>query len=156
MSFGADLFGDSEGALHQGFEVSGDCTGVASYRVSLFHLSENLGFAHDHAVERTGYAEEVANRFALAKLVKMGLDVVRWNGEVLVQEAEEIRFGLRWCDFGVVLKGEEFDPITGGEDQAFANARLMDKGAGGVGEALGGYGEALAYLDGRGVMVDAE
>ena len=30
------------------------------------------------------------------------------------------------------------------------------EGAGGVGEAGGGDGEALAYLDGRGVVVDAE
>ncbi len=32
----------------------------------------------------------------------------------------------------------------------------MEEGAGGVGEARGGDGEALANLDGRGVVVDAE
>ncbi len=32
----------------------------------------------------------------------------------------------------------------------------MEEGAGGVGEALGGDGEALANLDGGGVVIDAK
>jgi hypothetical protein len=76
-----------------------------------------------------------------------------------VEEAEEIGFGLGLdvCGFaGVVLQGEELDSIAGGEDEAFADAGLVEEGAGGVGEAGGGDGEALADLDRRGVVVDAE
>jgi hypothetical protein len=118
-----------------------------------------LGLAYDHAIERAGYAEEMADGFALAEFVEVRLDVVWRNSEVLVEEAEEVGFGLRLraCGFGgVVLKGEEFDAIAGGENEAFADAGLMQESAGGIGEALGGDGEALANLNGRGVVVDAE
>ena len=85
------------------------------------------------------------------------------DGEVFVEEAEEV--GLcyllgrldgcrrRWSS---VLEGEEFDAIAGGEDETFADARLMEESARGVGEAFGRDGEAFANLDGRGVVVDAE
>ncbi len=56
----------------------------------------------------------------------------------------------------VFLEGEEFYAVAGGEDEAFTDAGLVEEGAGGVGEAFRGYGEALADLDGRGVVVDAE
>jgi hypothetical protein len=98
----------------------------------------------------------VADGFAVAMLVEVGLDVAGGDGEVLVEEAEEVGFGLRLGVFSVVLEGEEFDAVAGGEDEAFADAGLVEEGAGGVGEAGGGDGEAFAYLDGRGVVVDAE
>jgi hypothetical protein len=122
-------------------------------------LAEDLGLAYDHAIERASDAEEMADGFALAKLVEVRLDVVGQDGEVFVEEAEEIGFGLglEVGGFaGVVLEGEEFDAVAGGEDEAFADAGLMEESAGGVGEAGGGDGEALADLDGRGVVVDAE
>jgi hypothetical protein len=118
-----------------------------------------LRLAYDHAVEGAGDAEEVADGFALAEFVEVGLDVAGWDGEVLVEEAEEVGFGLGLdvCGFaGVVLQGEEFDAVAGGEDEAFADAGLVEEGAGGVGEAGGGDGEALANLDGGGVVVNAE
>jgi hypothetical protein len=84
------------------------------------------------------------------------LDVVRGDGEVLVEEAKEVGFGLGLGGLVVVLQGEEFDAVAGGEDEALADARLMEEGAGGVGQACRGDGEALADLDGRGDVVDAE
>jgi len=139
--------------------MGGDGAYFAGDGVGLFDLAEDLGLAHDHAVERAGDAEEVADGFALAEFVKVGLDVAGWDGEVLVEEAEEVGFGLGLDAggfAGVVLQGEEFDAVAGGEDEAFADAGLVEEGAGGVGEAGGGDGEALADLDGRGVVVDAE
>jgi hypothetical protein len=118
-----------------------------------------LRLADDHAVEGAGYAEEMADGFALAELVEMRLDVAGGDAEVFVEEAEEVGFGLRLGVRGfadVVLQGEELDTVAGGEDEAFADARLVEEGAGGVGEAGGGDGEALANLDGRGVVIDAE
>jgi hypothetical protein len=98
----------------------------------------------------------VADGFALAELVEVGLDVVRGNGEVFVEEAEEIGRCLRLRGFSIVLQGEEFDAVAGGEDEAFANAGLVKEGAGGVGEAGGRDGKALSNLDGRSVVVNAE
>jgi hypothetical protein len=95
----------------------------------------------------------MADGLALAKLVEMGLDVVLRNAEVLVEEAEEIGIA---GGLGVVLEGKEFDAIAGGEDEAFADAGLVDEGTGGVGETAYGNGEALTHLDGCGVVVDAE
>jgi hypothetical protein len=67
--------------------VGGDGTGLARDGVGLFDLAENLGFAHDHAVERAGDAEEMADGFALAELVEMGLKFGGLDAEVLVEEA---------------------------------------------------------------------
>jgi hypothetical protein len=103
----------------------------------------------------------MANGLALAKLVEMGLYVAGWDGKVFVEEPEEVGLALRLhagsVGFGVLLlECKEFDAIAGGEDEAFADARLMEEGAGSVGEALGGNGEALADLDGGSVVIDAE
>jgi len=99
----------------------------------------------------------MADGFAFAEFVEVRLDVAGGDGEVFVEEAEEVGFGwvgdwrLRQCRPG----GEEFDAVAGGEDEALADAGLVEEGAGGVGEAGGGDGEALANFDGRGVVVDA-
>ena len=39
----------------------------------------------------------MADGFALAEFVEVGLDVVGGDGEVLVEEAEEVGFGLDWA-----------------------------------------------------------
>ena len=91
LGFAADFFGDSEGALEESFEVSGDGADIAGDGVGLFDLAEDLGLADDHAVERAGDAEEMADGFALAELVEMGLKFGGWDAEVLVEEAQEIR-----------------------------------------------------------------
>jgi hypothetical protein len=96
--------------------------------------------------------------FAVVVLVEVRLNVVCGDSEVFLEEAEEVGFGvgLNGCRFGgVVLQGEEFDAVAGGEDEAFTDAGLMEKSTGGVGEAGGGDGEAFANLDGCGVVVDA-
>ena len=67
-----------------------------------------------------------------------------------MEEAGEVGGG------GLFLEGEELYAVAGGEDEAFADAGLVEEAARGVGEARGGDGEALADLDGRGVVVDAE
>jgi hypothetical protein len=117
-----------------------------------------LRLADDHAVERAGDAEEMTDGLALTELVEVRLDVAGWNGEVLVEEAEEIGFnsGLSHRFRGLVLEGEEFDAVAGGKDETFSYSGLMDEGAGGIGETARGYGEAFADLDGRGVVIDAE
>jgi hypothetical protein len=163
LSFIADFFGDGEGALEEGFEIGRDGAYFAGDGVGLFDLAEDLGLAYDHAVERAGDAKEMADGFALAKFVEMGLDVAGGDGEVFVEEADEagldlrLGLGLDAGGFaGLVLNGEEFNAVAGREDEAFADAGLVEESAGGVGEAGGGDGEALADLDGRGVVVDAE
>ncbi len=152
----ADFLGYGEGALEEGFERGTYRSYFAGDGVGLFDLAEDLRLAYDHGVERAGYAEEVADGFALAELVEVGLDVGGGDGEVLMEEAGEVEVRWRSAVGLVFLQGEELDPVAGGEDEAFADAGLVEEGAGGVGEAFDWYGEALAYLDGRGVVVDAE
>jgi hypothetical protein len=97
----------------------------------------------------------MADGFALAELVEVGLDGVRGDREVLVEEAEEV--GLVAFSSGTVfLQGDQLHAVAGGEDETFADAGLVEERAGGVGEAACGDGEALANLDGRGVVVDAD
>jgi hypothetical protein len=110
----------------------------------------------------------MADGFALAELVEVGLDVGGRDGEVLVEEAEEVGLALRLSGGGVgvgglgcglvrdFLDGKKFDAIAGGEDETFANARLMEESAGGVGEAFDRDGEAFANFDGGSVVVDAK
>jgi hypothetical protein len=98
----------------------------------------------------------MADGFAVTMLVEMGLDVVGRNGEVLMEEAKKIGFGLRLLGFCVVLQSEEFDAVAGGENEALADAGLVEKGTGCIGESRGGDSEALANLDWRGVVIDAQ
>ena len=95
----------------------------------------------------------MADGFALAEFVEVRLDVGGRDGEVLVKKAGEIESRRGGT---VVLQSQEFDAVAGGEDEAFAYAGLVEEGAGSVGQALDGYGEALADLDGRGVVVDGQ
>ena len=136
-------------------ERGGDGADLAGDGVGLLDLAEDLRLADDHGVERAGDAEEMADGFALAELVEMGLDVVGRDGEVLVQEAEEVGRLSGWR-LRVVLQGEELDAVAGGEDEAFADAGLVERACGWRRRGGGGDGEALADLDGRGVVVDAE
>ncbi len=92
---GADALGDGEGSLEEGVERRGDGSDVAGDGVGLFDLAEDLRLADDHGVERAGDAEEMADGFAVAELVEVGLDVGGGDGEVLVQEAEEVASRLR-------------------------------------------------------------
>ncbi len=90
--------------------------------------------------------------FTFAELVEMRLEIGRGDVEVLVEEVEGAGvFRLRG-----VLHGEEFDAVAGGEDDGFADTGLVGEGAGSIGEARGSDGEALANLDRRGVVVDAQ
>jgi hypothetical protein len=103
----------------------------------------------------------MADGLALAKFVEVRLDVAGLDSEVFVEEAKEVRRAVCLDPGGVglggfVLEREEFDAVAGGEDESFADARLVEEGASGVGKAFSGYGEALADLDGCGVVVDAE
>ena len=146
--------------MQERFEVGLDRSGFASDGVGLFDLAEDLRLANDHAVERAGDAEEMTDGFALTELIKVRLDIAGWDGEVLLEEAEEVSFGfargLSGRFRGLVLKGEEFDAVAGGEDEAFADAGLVQERERGVGETTCGDGEAFADLDGRGVVIDAD
>ena len=150
---GADTLGHREGALQERLERGGDGAGLARDSVGLLDLAENLRLADDHGVERGSDAEEMADGLALAELVEVRLEGGGGDGEVLVQEAQEV---WRIAVAGVVLDGEELDAVAGGEDEGFSDAGLMGEGACGVGEAGGGDGETLADFDRRGGVVDAD
>jgi len=141
LGFTANLFGYGEGALEQRFEMSRDGAYLACDGIGVFDLTKNLGLADDHAVEGAGHAEKMTDGFTLAEFVEVRLDVVRRDGEVFVEEAEEIGVCRGGGAIGrVVLEGEEFDAVAGGKDEAFADAGLVEKGAGGIGEAARGDG----------------
>ena len=54
------------------------------------------------------------------------------------------------------LAGDELDAIAGGEDEGFADAGLVGERADGVGQAGRGNGQALADLERRGGVIDAD
>ena len=154
MGFGTDFFGYGKGRLEETIELAaagvraGDCSDATGYGVGLFDLAEDLGFADNHGVEGRSDAEEMADSLALAELVEVGADGGGGDGEVLMQEAEEVG--------AFFLDREDFDPVAGGEDEAFANAGYGGEGEGGVGKAASGDGEALAHVEGRGGVVDTD
>ena len=149
----ADALGHREGALEERFERGGDGPDLTRHGVGLFDLAEDLRLSDDHGIERAGDAEEMADGLALAELVEVRLEGGGGDGEVLVQEAEDVWGG---AIAGVVLNGEELDAVAGGEDESFADSGLLGEGARGVCEAGDGNGEALTQLDGRGGVIDAK
>ena len=106
----------------------------------------------DHGIERGGDAEEVADGFAVAILVEVRAQGGGGDGEVLVEEFEEI-----WSAFlDWILNCEELYAVAGRENEGLADALDGGERTGGVGEARWGDGEALANFERRGVVVDAE
>ena len=89
----------------------------------------------------------------VAELVEVRLDCSGGNGEVFLQEAEEV-WGVALG--ATVLDSEELDSVAGGEDKGFADSGLLCEGPCGVGEAGGWDGETFAELDGSGGVIDTD
>ena len=53
-------------------------------------------------------------------------------------------------------RGQHLNTVAGGDDHALADAGLGGEGASGVRQIVARDGDALAQLDGRGLMVDAD
>ncbi len=159
LGLGADALGDGEGTLQEAFEGGGDSANLAGDGVGLLDLAKNLGLADDHGVERAGDAEEMADGIALAELVEVRREGGEGDAEELFEEPRQALRSIGALGRRIVegfLSGEELDAIAGGENEAFADTGLVDERAGGLGEARGGHREALADLDGRCIVIDAE
>ena len=95
----------------------------------------------------------MTNGLALAEFVEVWLNGVGGDREILVQEAEEAGRGRGLAG---LLPGDELDAIAGGEDEGFADARLVGEGADGIGQAGRGNGQSLADFQRRGGVIDAD
>ena len=134
--------------MEQAVERGGDGANFACDGVAFLDLAEDLRLADDHAVERGGNAEEMANGFALAEFVEVRVE--RGGGHREIVSQEEAKVAL------VFVLSEEFNAVAGGEDDGFADTGVVGERTGCFSQAAGGDGEALAHVDGRGVVVDAE
>ncbi len=149
----ADPFGHREGALQQRVERAGNGSHLAGHGIRFLHLAQDLRLADDHRIQRRGHPEQMANGLAIAKLVKVGLNVVRGDREVLMQEAHQV--GVR-LPVTRVLVGDEFHAIAGGNNQAFADSGQMHQRADRIRQAGRGDGQPLAHLDRCGGVVHAD
>ena len=90
----------------------------------------------------------MAYGLALSELVEVRLEGGGGDGEVVVQEAEEVWGGGAVDSILIaVLDGDELDAVAGGEDESFADSGLLGEGACGVCEAGQGNGKALAEFE---------
>ena len=116
----------------------------------LFHLSQNLRLAHHHGVQAGGHAEEVAHGFLIAVLVNMRSQQRRIEAEMADGESRS-------------------DRSSGDSTAASSSTRLqvetimhsvtpgiVGQGARSLGQILAGDGDALAQLNGRGLVIHAD
>jgi hypothetical protein len=87
----------------------------------------------------------VADNFFVAKFVKMSVEFVGGEVEVVVKESAEVGGAVGGL-------GDDLYAIAGGDDEGFFNTRVGSEIAAGVGQAGLGYGEALADFE-RGAHV---
>ena len=123
--------------------------------VGLLDLAEDLRLADDHGVERAGDAEEMADGLALAEFVEVRLDGGGGDGEVFVEEAEQGRSAVaaRLASSCTVRSSTRLQVERMRASRMpgwWTSVRVASA------RRVGGDGEALADLDGRGGVVDAE
>ena len=149
FGLGADLLRRGKRALEQVLKVAANCAGGTGDGEGFLDLAENLRLAHDHGIEAGGDAEEMANRVLVAVLIDVRREEIGVEIEVAMQEGGEVGVGR-------FEGGENLDAITGGDNHALGDAGGSGEGAGGLGQIVAGDGDALAQLDGRGLVVDAD
>jgi hypothetical protein len=123
--------------------------------VRLLHLPQDLGLAEDHRVEARGDAEDVAHRFLAGALVEVVRELLRARRADLLPErlADRLR---RVLELAPLREADDLDAVARREEH-----RLLELGALGqareeLGEDLGAGGEALADVDRRGLVREAD
>ena len=119
------------------------------HAVGFFDLAENLRLADHHGVEARGHAEEMTDGVSIVVPINVRSKQRGLKAELAIEETGEIGGG-RLDD------REHLDAIAGGDDHALGDSGHGGEGAGDFGELLAGDGDALAQLDGRGFVVDAD
>src|SRR5262245_41827240 len=148
--FGSDAFGDTEGRLKGSVGERAGRAGAGGELVGLLHLTENLGFADDHAVEAGCDGEEVPDEVFAGVLKELAEDLIHVEAVKLGQECDDVV--VRGAGVGDFAGKIELDAITRREQHGFglwvaaAEARKRFRGL------LAAEGELFAKLDGSCVV----
>ena len=90
----------------------------------------------------------MADGFIFAKFVEMTFKWAEVGFEIFAEEFAQVASA-------VLHVGDEFDTIAGGDDHAFGDCRMLGQSLASLRQARLGNGQALAHLDRRGLVVDA-
>ena len=120
--------------------------------VCLLHLPEDLGFADNQRVETRRHAKQVPCH------VGAGVDVEMW-GELLLghvveathEPGEVVSSGL-----GVLAGGIDLGTVAGGQHHRFGRSRADGQLPERLGDTASGEIDALAQVDRRRVVADAQ
>ena len=146
----ANLLGGGKGALQQVLELAAHGARGARHGEGLLHLAQNLRLAHHHGVQAGGHAEEMAHGFLVAMLVEVRRQQRGVQAEVALQKAGQIGAS------GDFHGSQQLHAVAGGDDHALGHAGHGGQGAGGLRQLFAGDGDALAQLDGRGLVVHSD
>ena len=91
----------------------------------------------------------MADGLIFAKLVEMIFKLVEIGSEILAQEFAQVARA-------VLHVGNKFDAVAGGDDHALGNGRMLGQPLAGLGQARFRNRQALAHLDWRGLVIDAD
>ena len=121
----------------------------ASGGVGFLDLSKNLGLADHHGIEAGGDAKNVTDGLIFAKFVEMTFKLAEIDLEILAQEFTQVA--------GAVLHvGDKFNAVASGDDHALGHSGMLGQFLAGLRQSRFRNGQALAHLDRRGLVIDAD
>ena len=145
----AHLASHGKCALHERVEIVVDAADRSRQGVRLFHLAKDLGLTDDERIQTRSDAEHVANDFRCTVFIRIWMESVLIDGEVILNEFEQI--GLRR-----LLIGEELDTVAGRENHRFPDARHAEQRQGCFFQACRWNGEPLPHLQGSRFVIHAD
>jgi len=104
---------------------------------------------------RNCYAEKVAHGLLVAVFVEMRGQQRRVQAKMSVQKVAQVGVGRLHCRLR--FQGHKnFHAIAGGDNHALRHSGHRGQSARSLRQILAGYGDPLAQLNGRGLVVDAD
>ncbi len=91
----------------------------------------------------------MADSFILAKFVEMALKRAEIGFEILAQKFAQVAVA-------VLHVRDKFDAVAGRNNHALGHGRMLGKPLAGLRQTRFRNGQALAHLDRRGVVIDAD
>jgi hypothetical protein len=91
----------------------------------------------------------VADRFVFLKFVKMSFKRSEIDGEIFAQKFAQVARA-------VLHVGDKFHAVAGGNDHALGNGGMLRQSLASLGQTRFGNRQALAHLDRRGLVIDAD
>jgi len=154
FSLGSDFFGYCERALKELVQIGAEGLGLLGAAGSVFHLTQNLGFAQHHRVEPAGYPKRVSHRTLAGQGIEVFIEFACSDPPMVGDPVLNRRLRL----IRAVGRGVDFGPVAGRQDGALRDQSgvLAAQVAQRVAQMVNGKRDPFAQGDWSGHVIQSE